>query len=251
MKNSVSGLVSSGSVASSAMFSNIISSPSFSSFNPVQLKVKNDLNGNRSAGGVSDESGAHLGNTNTNENKQNSDSTRIFRNTINLIVDNNNSAFNKNNTSNTKTESNAQKTTTSKALLNTMSNSNANISKNIDLNDSEELDNINITVNLFDAYSNNNNNINNNSLIIDHDNNLNNSIGSSLSSNNKKSEKLHQTFASSDYENDSIISSKANKVSIFNYFSTIKAWGWKFVNLLHRAGFKKIINFSLLPTLIF
>ncbi len=98
-----------------------------------------------------------------------------------------------------------------------MSSSNANISKSTDLNESEELDNINITVNLLDAYSNKSNNLNNNSLVIDHDNNLNNSMGSSLSSNNKKSEKLHQTFASSDYENDSIISSKANKVSIFNH----------------------------------
>jgi len=204
-------------VASTAMFSNIISSPSFSSFNPVQLKVKNDINGNRSAVGANDESVANLGNTNTNENKLNSDSTRIFRNTINLIVDNNNPAFNKNNTSNTKLESNAQKISTSKALLNAMSSSNANISKSTDLNESEELDNINITVNLLDAYSNKSNNLNNNSLVIDHDNNLNNSMGSSLSSNNKKSEKLHQTFASSDYENDSIISSKANKVSIFNH----------------------------------
>jgi hypothetical protein len=32
---------------------------------------------------------------------------------------------------------------------------------------------------------------------------------------------------------------------------SIKSWGCEFVNLPHEAGFKKIINFSHLPTLIF
>ena len=211
MKNCVSGLVS-GSTASTTIFSNTASSSlSSSSFTPVQLKVKNqtfDITGNRGTGGNSDGSVNNLSNSSAVENNLNSDSNRIFRNTINLIVDNNNPVFSSNVSSvkSSANESNAQKMTTSKI--------NPNISKKVDLNESEELDNINITVNLFDANINFLNN-KNNSLSYDNEIHLNNSIGSSVSSNSKNNEKLQQTYTSSDYENDSINSNKKNKVLIF------------------------------------
>ena len=41
------------------------------------------------------------------------------------------------------------------------------------------------------------------------------------------------------------------RLIIINEKIIVSSRGWKFVNLLHKAGFKKIINFSHLPTLIF
>ena len=140
----------------------------------------------------------------TNGHKKNaskSEANRIFRHTINLIIDSGNgnrpaSSANSSISSNsskissvfdeiTKNE-NLKKAFNSKNSSSPANSSATNISKNLDTSETDELDNINITVNLFNANTlNSNNNCND----------------------NKNSSINHLT---SDLENDSMNNSKAH-----------------------------------------